>query len=117
MDNTSIKNACPFSGKEEAIRNLGGMVWLYDKHLQKFKTVYADSAAKIRSGITNGNFKDARLLVHSVKGLSGTLGLHKLYCASSALEKAIINSDLQLEEHIAYYEFCLNEVINSSDKN
>ena len=116
MDNSSTKNACPFSGKEQAIQNLGGMTWLYDKHLHKFKSIYANSAAEIRSNLIQGNFKDARLLVHSVKGLSGTLGLHRLYSASSYLEKAIINSDSKLEELLSYYELCLNEVL-ASDKN
>ena len=115
MTDIENKSRCPFS-REESIRNLGGMVWLYEKHLLKFKTLYANSAEEIRSDLQTGRIEDARLLAHSVKGLAGTLGLDSLYIASSYLERSIINEELRLGERLLYYETCLNEVIKSSDK-
>lgn len=108
--------AGPFSGREKAIKNMGGMVWLYEKHLAKFMSAYADSPLNIRKLLIQGNLHEARLLAHSVKGLSGTLGLNRLSSAAAALETGIINQSRNMEILLINYEFCLNEIVNARQK-
>ena len=97
--------------RDDAIRNLGGMVWLYEKHLLKFKTTYADSAAVTREYLFRGNTGDAQILIHSIKGLAGTLGLRRLYYAASDLEQAIKRSDISTDMFLEIYEASLKEIL------
>lgn len=116
MDLHIKSGAGPFSGREKAIKNLGGMVWLYEKHLAKFMSAYADSPLNIRNFLVEGNLQEARILAHSIKGLSGTLGLDRLSKASGALERAIINRSRSTELLLLNYEICLNEIIDACQK-
>lgn len=79
----------PLSGREEAIKNLGGMEALYNKHVQKFKRNYANSAEHIQILLEEKNYDEARRLAHTLKGLGGTLGMLDVMETSSELEKAI----------------------------
>jgi len=108
LDPDSI--SCPILDRQAAINNLGGLVWLYEKHLSKFKTTYTDSAEIIRENLIQGKTDEARRLIHSVKGLSGTLGLRQLYYVSSLLEKAVINSDPSTYELLELYNLCLQRI-------
>lgn len=116
MDQKFNDDTNPFAGRDEAIRNLGGMVWLYEKHLAKFIVTYAASPLYIRSLLISGQSNEARIMAHSIKGLAGTLGMSRLYRAAAALEKAIINSELDLENPLLHYEICMNEILDFHDK-
>ena len=105
----------PAEDKAAAIKNLGGMTWLYDKHLLKFKLTYADSHKKTLEYLLQGKTGEARILIHSVKGLSGTLGLMQLHYAASILEKAIMTPDSYLDQALSNYEIHLNNVIKNYD--
>lgn len=111
MEPHSGYSSGPFSGREKAIRNLGGMVWLYEKHLTKFMTAYSDSPASIRNYLAEGNIHDARILTHSIKGLSATLGMDRLHHASCSLENAIKNHSCNIEIQLVNYEICINEIL------
>ena len=103
-------------GRDKAIRNLGGMEWLYDKHLYRFRMNYADSYDKALEYLLQGRNNDARILIHTVKGLSGTLGLEQLYQASSLLERAIITMDPSLFTVLNSYNLRLKEAIPAQNK-
>lgn len=83
----------PFAGREEAIRNLGGLTSIYYKHVEKFKANYANSAGQIASLLAEKNFDEARRLAHSIKGLGGTLGMLDVMESSAELEKAILRGE------------------------
>ena len=102
--------------RETAIKNLGGMVWLYEKQLCKFKTTYADSAIMAKEYLLHGNTGEARILIHSIKGLAGTLGMRQLYYAAADLEQAIIKSDPSLDNLMQQYEKYLEATLSHSDK-
>lgn len=106
----------PFSGRDKAIKNMGGMVWLYEKHLAKFMSAYADSPLNIRNFLIEGELQEARILAHSIKGLSATLGMDRLSKASAALELAIINRSCNIEILLLNYEVCLNEILDAHQK-
>ena len=111
-----IEHQYPLCEKETAIKNLGGLVWLYEKQLSRFKTEYADSSSKANDYLLCGRPGDARILIHSVKGLAGTLGLHQLHYAAAKLEQAIIISDPSLNTYLILYDRCLKDVILLPEK-
>lgn len=83
----------PFAGREDAIKNLGGLESIYYKHVEKFKVNYANTADHIAALMEEKNYEEARRLAHSIKGLGGTLGMLDVMEASMLLEKAIMNGD------------------------
>lgn len=104
----------PLSGKAEAIRNLGGMESIYYKHLNKFKANYAGSTEQITELLSEKNYEEARRLVHSIKGLSGTLGMMDLMETSADLEKAVMKGeDYDLSVELENFDFELQAVINA----
>ena len=76
-----------------AIKRLGGMEALYEKHLAKFKIQYAKSSDMIKEFITSGQFEEAHRFAHSVKGLAGTLGLFDIQQKAAELEQSIKEGD------------------------
>ncbi len=56
---------------------------MYMKFLKKFLT--DESYAKLSANITEGDYEEACRSVHTLKGVSGNLGLTPLYEASSAM--------------------------------
>lgn len=86
-------NRDPFAGREDAIKNLGGLESIYYKHVEKFKANYINTADHIEALMADKNYDEARRLAHSIKGLGGTLGMLDVMEASALLEKAILNGD------------------------
>jgi CheY-like chemotaxis protein len=104
----------PFAGREDAIKNLGGLESIYFKHLEKFKVNYANTAEYIAELLDEKNFDEARRLAHSVKGLSGTLGMLDVMEASAELEKAILKGeDYDLTVELENFAEELKIVINA----
>ena len=91
--NQELESENPLSGKEEAIKNLGGLDSIYYKHIEKFKVNYVSSTDHIASLLEDKDYDEARRLAHSIKGLGGTLGMPRLQSASAALEKAILKGE------------------------
>lgn len=90
----------PFAGREDAIKNLGGLEAIYYKHVDKFKTNYAQTTEHIAALLEEKDYDEARRLAHSIKGLGGTLGMLDVMEASAELEKAILKGesyDLRVE--------------------
>ncbi|MEL7654781.1 MAG: ATP-binding protein [Bacillota bacterium] len=90
----AVKRKDPFAGREEAIKNLGGMEAIYNKHIIKFKVNYANSTENITGLLGEKNYDEARRLAHSLKGLGGTLGMLDVMEASAELEKAIMRGEV-----------------------
>ena len=90
----------PFAGREDAIKNLGGLETIYYKHVEKFKINYAQTTDHIAALLEEKDYDEARRLAHSIKGLGGTLGMLDVMEASAELEKAILRGesyDLRVE--------------------
>ncbi|MGN0710889.1 MAG: ATP-binding protein [Anaerovoracaceae bacterium] len=66
--------------------NLGCSEKQYLKHYTKFKTNYAKTDTELERLLAAGNIEEAHRLIHSVKGLAGTLSLFNLQKASKELE-------------------------------
>jgi|GEM_PF-883488 PAS domain S-box len=93
QDSSPVQRRDPLAGRDDAIKNLGGLESIYYKHIEKFKTNYANTTEDITSLLADKNFDEARRLAHSLKGLGGTLGMLDVMESSSELEKAILRGE------------------------
>ncbi len=74
-----------------AINNMGGSFRLFEKHFNNFKRNNADLAFRMEALIQQNHFPECSALCHSIKGLSGMLGLTALYEHVIALEECLNN--------------------------
>lgn len=109
----SFDEGDPYSGREEAIHNLGGMTAIYYKHVSRFKMNYADSTEKIKDFLNNQDYDEAKRAAHSVKGLSGTLGMTTLYKAAATLVSDIVSKSPEIEKSLAAYDAALQQILQS----
>ncbi|PKM67218.1 MAG: hypothetical protein CVU95_07915 [Firmicutes bacterium HGW-Firmicutes-2] len=96
---------------EAALSHLGGSKPLFDTLISGFYNQYSHVDDDIKKLLVTGNQEDARLLAHSIKGLSGNLGATELVEKSKALEVAI-ESDLNTKaSDLKAFSKALNEVL------
>jgi len=87
---------------KDAFLHLGGSISLYRTLIQGFKDRYSFIDKEIKNQLLNRDIEQARLLAHSMKGLSGNLGASDLQRYSKNLEEVIksyIGNDV-LEDEI-----------------
>jgi len=84
-----LPRSLPCLDIQAGIKQLEGNKELYIKLLKKFAECNYDLAEKIADTLANNEEKKARILAHSTKGVSGSIGATELYLASAALEVAI----------------------------
>ena len=73
------------------IENLGSNRKLFVKHFNNFKANNADLTLRLSDLLRQGRCKDAAFLCHSIKGLSGMLGMHSLQIHLAELENMLKN--------------------------
>ena len=88
-DITPIPSA-PGLDMEAALKRLGGDRKLYLKLLGTFITGYGETPAQLLQEVRPGRWEEALRLVHSMKGVAGTLGGTDLEAAAAELEKAFL---------------------------
>ena len=71
---------------EKGISNMGGSQRLFTKHFKNFIRNNVDLEIRMRSLLSSGNYRDCYVLCHSLKGLSGMLGLTNLHKHLTELE-------------------------------
>lgn len=73
----------PILNYEFALNQLGGNEALLSKMMGKFFSEFENTSAEIAIFIEAKDIKSAKMLVHTVKGISGNIGLQALYdCAT-----------------------------------
>lgn len=82
-----------------AISNMGNNPRLFIKHFRNFKRNNVDLSVRLRGLIESGDIPGAAALCHSVKGLSGMLGLGSLYEHVSQLEDLLSETPPFSEKH------------------
>lgn len=87
-----MTNAHEIIDLEFATAQLSGNTDLLYRMLGKFKNEFIDVPNDVAALLAEGKLKDAKLKVHTTKGISGNLGLMALFECSKAL-------DLQLREN------------------
>jgi signal transduction histidine kinase/CheY-like chemotaxis protein len=77
-----------------------GMASYYLSLLQKYANSQSEDMKKLQSRLSDGNYKDARILVHSLKGVAGILGIFGVLDLASELETAIQEGNEQLMQQM-----------------
>lgn len=85
---------------ERALSNMGNSMRLFTKHFNHFKQNNVDLALRMKHLIQSENHRECAMLCHSIKGLSGMLGLTALYEHVIQLEH-LLNSQEKPKEDIA----------------
>lgn len=73
-----------------------GMAHYYLSLLQKYTDSQAEDMEKLHTRLNEGKFKDAQILVHSLKGVAGILGIFGVLDLAADLEAAILDGDSSL---------------------
>jgi two-component system sensor histidine kinase/response regulator len=73
----------------EGLRRVLGKKSLYLSMLKKFVSGQKDFAEQINQTLTNGDFKQAERIAHTLRGVAGNIGATVIQEAASALESAI----------------------------
>ena len=80
------------------IRRFGNNEGLYLKMLKKFVSSNKQTCAHLRQLIGQGNFEQAHLMIHTLKGESGNIAANHVYKQSQLVEQAVLTKDLNLLE-------------------
>lgn len=74
---------------EPALRRVAGNAGLYRRLLQQYAAEQAKTPAQIRTLLDNGQHREALLLAHTLKGVSGNIGAVSLQNLAASLEQAL----------------------------
>ncbi len=74
----------------KTLNNISNNVDLYIDLLKKFEKNNEKFIENLTSLLDNGNFVDARIAIHSLKGVAGNLGNNKIYNLTGFLEEKFI---------------------------
>jgi len=74
---------------DRVIADLGGDVALYRRMLGMFCDSERDFPERFRRARTRGAPEDALRIVHTLRGVSGSLGMRELFAVASSLENAM----------------------------
>jgi HPt (histidine-containing phosphotransfer) domain-containing protein len=73
----------PLLNYDFALNQLGGNESLLSKMLGKFSNEFESVSSELTELLASGDIKSAKMRVHTIKGISGNLGLQALYeCAT-----------------------------------
>ena len=99
------------------LKNVGGNEKFYLKLLLQFLDTNRDSANEIREALTKNYRSLAVRLVHTVKGIAGTLGAGGLAQVAGKLEKTLKTGETSgLSALLHEFESNLNQVMHSIEK-
>ncbi len=101
---------------EEGISRLGGNRRLYRDLLSKFSDNHRQFVGVLKAKWEAGDLDEARRMVHTLKGLSGSLGMSDLHHCSRQLEESIKDGEQSLNSSIQPLSNELNRVLNTIRK-
>ncbi len=108
-------NYDPFSGKDDAINNMGGAEQLYHKYVKRFQVNHQMTGTRLTNYIEDNNYENAYILVHSVHGIALTLGMMALSQQASTLENALREGRYKnLPPLVNSFQDALHHVIHST---
>ena len=84
---------------------------LYFKIVQGFVRDYGDEVQKMKKAFENGDFEEATRLVHTIKGLCGTIGSDHVQALGVMLENSLLKKEQNYTEFHAF-ESSLEELLD-----
>jgi PAS domain S-box-containing protein len=97
---------------EKGLMNVEGNLLLYANLLKKFLDNYQSMPLKVKSLIQAGDISTAKRIVHTVKGLSGSLGAIKLHQALKDVEHAILEQSSDLDHELNQLNQLVSNIMN-----
>ncbi|MCP4115344.1 MAG: response regulator [Desulfobacteraceae bacterium] len=74
---------------ESGLRNVGGNKTLYRKILKNFHSDYSDVMQTIRHAFDKDNADDVKEMIHTIKGVSGSIGADDLHGISKEIDTCL----------------------------
>jgi PAS domain S-box-containing protein len=98
----------------EGLQRLRGNRRLLAKLLRELRHDYKDAIATVRTALDLNHLESARRLVHTLKGVAGTVGAHAVFAAATDLEAAITTGDRsRIRDGVAPLEAALTQLLTS----
>lgn len=82
--------------RDQALRALGGDADLLARVLGRFVSDFSEAPGSLALMLADGRFEEAKRVVHTIKGLSPTIGAMELHRHAVAFETALEREDVQL---------------------
>ena len=116
MKNKKIRYS--FVDEVEVLERLNDNLDLFNRMIIKFKETYTKSDEEIAMLIIQENYDDARIIVHSIKGVARNLGIFKLALVAEKLEKLLLDraKNELLMSCLVEFNNTLVEVLNEINK-
>lgn len=105
----------PLINLEFALSQLSGNSDLLFRMLHKFKTEFSKVPTQVRKLVDNSDLKEAKLKVHTTKGLSGNLGLMALYESAKKLDQSL-RAGLVDHELIDKFDLIVQQTCDEIDR-
>jgi signal transduction histidine kinase/DNA-binding response OmpR family regulator/HPt (histidine-containing phosphotransfer) domain-containing protein len=77
----------------DGLNRVSGNTSLYRELLLKFAAKHSEAGAQVSAALEQGDRQAAERIVHTVKGVAGSLGIKRVQSAAEQLEKAIRDGD------------------------
>lgn len=99
---------------QKGLNRLGGNWKLYFKLGQMFYKNYKNAIKEIRNALDQGDLKEAKILVHNIKGAAGNLSAEDVYLYASKLEDELsFNRFYEVELLLEQLEHALDQTFTS----
>ncbi|MBF0428990.1 MAG: response regulator, partial [Magnetococcales bacterium] len=100
-EEASLPNQLPGLNLAMGIKRVGGNQKLYKKLLIHFHRDYQHSLATLASAMEQGKTIEAQRLIHTLKGIAGSIGAEDLYQAAMRYEMGI--QEEQTSDYLAHF--------------
>lgn len=116
MKNKRIRYS--FVDEVEVLERLNDNLDLFNRMIIKFKETYTKYDEEIAMLIIQENYDDARIIVHSIKGVARNLGIFTLALVAEKLEKLLLDraKNELLMSCLVEFNNTLVEVLNEINK-
>jgi PAS domain S-box-containing protein len=99
---------------KSGLAGVGGNARLYRDILIKFYRDYSNATQQIKNALEKGDIELAQHLVHTIKGLSGTIGAQELHVSAGELEASIQHGyHFEIEGLLNVFDNALVKVLDS----
>jgi HPt (histidine-containing phosphotransfer) domain-containing protein len=103
-----MQSDLPVIDMEFGTTQLSGNRNLFIKLLKKFQVEYSDASSKINACIDANELHELKLTIHTIKGVSGNLGLKALHQACRSFETDIVENNIS-DNRTLDFLFTLNQ--------
>ncbi len=108
----SLPIGLPSIDVQWSLRRLGGNMNLLSKLLKEFVEDYVAADEKVNDAISSHDFERAQRLVHTIQGVSGSIGAKKLYAASADIEVVLKNKAIPSKKINEVFQNAFKEVMD-----